>query len=209
VLCGAAVAQPAFNRNSTRRLNIAFLQDAGTKEAHWVITGGQTLPPPIRKAADFKPGAPFPWAPQFRQGFLAPAPAQDLAGPELTVVRDETTGGKRHLVLHLASPRGAATAFAFPPDTAGIESAIVGGEKVEPLRPARGKKMWNLGSLTLPPQGIDIDVVLSATAPQTWYVADRTPGLPSAGAALARSRPDWTSTGQEGDVTMVVRKAVL
>jgi hypothetical protein len=209
VLCAAAVALPAFGRDSTRRLNITFLQDAGTKEARWVMGGGQPLPPPVRQAADFKPGAPFPWAPQFRQAYLALAPVQDLAGPGLTVVRDETTGGKRHLVLHLTSPRGAAAAFAFPPDTAGVESAIVGGEKVEPLRPAPGRKTWNLGSLTLPPQGIDIDVVLSATSPQTWYVADRTPGLPAAGAALARSRPDWTSTGQEGDVTMVIRKAVL
>jgi hypothetical protein len=209
VLCGAAVARPAYDRDTTRRLNLLFLQDAGTREARWVVPGPQALPAPMRKAAAFKPGAPFPWVPQVTQGYLAPAPVQDLAGPELAVVRDETVGGKRHLVLHLTSQRGAGVALAFPPQSAGVESATVGGEPEEPLRAAPGKNLWSLGSLTLPPQGIDIDVVLSATAPQPWYVLDRTPGLPAAGAALARSRPDWASASQEGDVTLVVRKVVL
>jgi hypothetical protein len=123
------------------------------------------------------------------------------------VVRDETTGGKRHLLLHLASPRGAAVAFVVPPESASLESAVVGGDKIAFCHPSRG--LQRLGSLTLPPRGIDIDLVLGASAPQAWYVVDRTPGLPSPGPALARSRPDWTSTGQEGDVTIVFQKIEL
>jgi hypothetical protein len=206
-LCVPAVTLPAFTKDSTRSLNITFLQDAGTKRASWVIVAAPPLPEPVRQAVDFKPGPPFPWIPKLVQGLSAPAPLQDLPGPELTVVRDEKTEGKRHLRLHLASPRGAKAAFAFPPESAGVESAMVGGVKIPYRRSSR--RLQSLGSLTLPPGGIDIDLVLSASAPQTWYVVDRTPGLPETGDALARARPGWTSTGQEGDVTMVFRKIEL
>jgi hypothetical protein len=206
-LCVPAVTLPAFTKDSTRSLNINFLQDDGKKEARWVILAAPPLPTPVRQTADFKPGPSFPWFPQFVQGFSAPAPLQDLPGPELTVVRNEITGEKRHLLLHLASPRGAAVALIFPPESAGLESAVVGGDKIAFRRPSRG--LQSLGSLTLPPGGIDIDLVLGTSAPQAWYVVDRTPGLPGPGATLARSRPDWTSTGHEGDVTMVFRKIEL
>jgi hypothetical protein len=65
---------------------------------------------------------------------------------------------------------------------------------------------YRMGCLTLPPQGAELEVVLAETAPQDWYVADSSPGLPRAGEALVKARGPEAVPVQEGDTTLVSRK---
>lgn len=204
----AAAVLPPYTPSSPQPLNFSFHQDAGTGQARWLATT-PSLPPSVSRFASFgRPAPPFPWSSRAISSYAAPAPAQTLPGPALLVVRDETAGAKRHLLLHLGSPRGAASAYVFIPETARLEAAQVAGRPV-PLRPDRRGPFRSLQVLGLPPDGVDLDLTLGTTAPQEWYLLDRSAGLPPAGAPLLQTRPAWASPYQDGDVTLVSRKVVL
>ncbi|HET9209356.1 MAG TPA: M20/M25/M40 family metallo-hydrolase [Thermoanaerobaculia bacterium] len=205
----AAAVLPAYSPDSPRRLNFTYHLDAGTGQARWLALTPPPLPPAVAHAVSFgQPAPPYPWDPQGNRAYAAPAPVQSLAAPDLAVVRDETAAGKRHLVLHLSSPRGAATAFVFVPKAAQLESAQVAGRQVEIPRdwPAPFRSFQVQG---LPSGGVDLDLMLGTATPGEWYVADRSEGLPPAGAQLLQARPAWAVPGQNGDTTLVSRKVTL
>jgi hypothetical protein len=136
---------------------------------------------------------------------VAPAAKLNAAGPELTVVENSVTGGKRRLRLRLTSPRGAPVGMIYVPVAAKLESIAIDGKSIP-----EGKGMpgdWrSYTNLTLPPQGSQVDVVLGSTQPMDWYVLDRSYGLPPSGAALLAARPKDAVPFQDGDVTVVTRK---
>jgi hypothetical protein len=204
----AAAILPAYSPESPSRLNFTFHQDAGTGQARWLINAPPPVPPAVLRAASFGQPAPaFPWSSPASRSYAAPAPAQALAPPSLAVVRDETSGGKRHLLLHLASPRGATSTLVFIPAASLLETVRV-GDRPLPLPDASGP-FRILQILGLSTDGIALDLVLGASQPRDWYVIDRSSGLPSSGAALLRARPAWASPIQDGDMTLVSRKIVL
>lgn len=204
----AAAVLPAYSPESPSRLNLTFHQDAGTGQARWLINTPPPVPPAVLRAASFGQPAPaFPWSSPASRSYAAPAPAQALAPPSLTVARDETSGGKRHLLLRLASPRGATSTLVFIPAASLLETVRVGDRQV-PLPDASGPYRI-LQILGLSAEGIDLDLVLDASQPHDWYLVDRSGGLPPEGAALLKARPAWASPIQDGDMTLVSRKVVL
>jgi hypothetical protein len=132
--------------------------------------------------------------------------------PQLAVLEDQTAGGKRHVRLRLTSPRGAGIATLIVPREAKLESIAMGGQqaplgaqrKNQPKGPQPDFQFYTFS--TLPPEGVEVDVVLGEARPLDWYVLDRTPGLPPAGAPLLQARPDTAVPIQEGDSTLVSRK---
>jgi hypothetical protein len=204
----AAAILPAYSPESPSRLNLTFHQDAGTGQARWLINTPPAVPPAVLRAAAFgQPTPAFPWSSPASRSYAAPAPGQTLAPPTLTVVHDETSGGKRHLLLHLASPRGATSTLVFVPAASLLETARLGDRPVS--LPDTSGPFRILQILGLSAEGIDLDLVLDASQPHDWYLIDRSGGLPSAGAALLRARPAWASPIQDGDMTLVSRKVVL
>ena len=142
------------------------------------------------------------------RAFQAPAPPLAVPAPELTVVEQGTTPeGKRRLRLRLTSPRGAAEGVLYIPVAAPLESAVVEGRSISFANPTPGGPLYSILRLrTLPPQGIEIEVVLGESAPQEWYVVDQSYGLPPGGEALQKARPATAVSFQDGDVTAVSRK---
>jgi hypothetical protein len=63
--------------------------------------------------------------------------------------------------------------------------------------------------LTLPPDGIDVEIVLGEGGPREVAVADQSEGVPPAGASLVAARPPWASPVQEGDATLFTRRVRL
>lgn len=225
-LAGALVAaflgmrSAPFSPDAPRAINLALHQDADTGAARWLFRAGGAVPAAMAKAAPFggKTELAFPWAPPDTQVYAAPAPRLEAVGPELTVLGDEARGGKRLLTLRLVSPRGAHVASLMVPERAKLEEIRVDGVAVPREGDSKGAKRRagapkapyaNYVLLTLPPQGSEIRVVLGETAPQDWYVLDRTAGLPPSGAALLSSRPKDSSPRQEGDLTILSRKVRL
>lgn len=217
VMAVGVVVSPPFTAESPRRLNLVYVDDAGSHGGTFAIPTVAPLPPPVQKAAPFgkKTEPPAPWSGGFPL-YTAAAPDLGLPAPELAVVADSTVGGERHLRLHLRSPRGAPVGILAIPRVAGVRSLAVAGHPVpaDYVAHAAGGRfaegVWRtLTVLTLPPEGIDIDAVLATAAPQEWIVYDRTPGLPPAASAVAQARPATTVRSQDGDLTLVSRRIAI
>jgi hypothetical protein len=55
------------------------------------------------------------------------------------------------------------------------------------------------------PGGVEVAMEVTSPGPFEIVVADQSPGLPPAAAAVAAARPPWAVTQQEGDVTLLTR----
>lgn len=211
------VASPRVSEDSPKRFNINYHLDAETGKARWLLGTAPPLPPEIRKLGEFaKPVPPFPWNLPAQRTFSREAPGLALAPPQLTVLADASVpageAGARRLRLRFSSPRGARTVSVAIPAAAGAQAITVAGH---PLRPGRGGKFvtrngWVLITLlTTPPEGAELEVLVSGRGPQEWYVFDRTAGLPAEGRELLQARPGSSVPIQDGDGTLVSRKVVL
>ena len=210
VMAVGILASPVYSADSPRRLNFTYHLDGDSGHGRFLAQTPPPLPPPVRKAADFarRPAPAFPWS--GAGSFIAPAPALPLAAPELTVLGETNEGGKRHLHLRLLSRRGAAVVQLFIPQAARPESIRVGADEISPpsaKAALRGHDDFQVVSVASPPpEGVEISVVLGASGPLDWTVADRTPGLPPLGASLLAARPGDASPIQDGDGTLVTRR---
>ena len=218
VVIGAVVAlvTPANSTEVPRDIMIGLHQDAGTGETRWLIESRPPLPPSLRKAASFapQPVTPFPWSGRWEKVFVAPAPRLSAPGPELAVLEDSAVEGKRHLRLRLTSPRGATVGSVAVPAEVKIESIKIDGHafptterRTGPLNAAAGWRVFS--NLTLPPGGSEVEVVLGATQPASWYVLDRSFGLPPSAQPLLGARPKDAVALQDGDTVVVSRKVKI
>jgi hypothetical protein len=213
-----AMATPPNSPEAPRNIVVQLHQDADTGQARWLLRTPPPFPAAMRQAAAFaqRPERPFPWSPPQAVAFVAPAPRLDAPGPELTVVADSTSGGKRHLRLRLVSRRGAPVGILAIPAEARVESVKIDG-RTSPTRTARrnspgpgGPPGWEMfTNLTLPPAGSELEIVLGATQPLEWYAMDRSFGLPPSSQALLAARPKDAVPIQDGDVVLVSRKVKI
>jgi hypothetical protein len=203
----SAVARP-FSRESPQAVTIRFYQEADSGHAHWIVESRSPAPPAILSAAAFtsRPERPYPWSPEWWRARVAPAPAAPLPGPDLAVVEDALLGGRRRLRLRLTSRRGASNATVLIPAAARVESVRAGGYTMTGKSTSESLGWYQVGYLTLPPQGAELEVIIADAAPREWYVLDSSPGLPSSGAALLKARGSEAVPSRDGDTTQVSRK---
>jgi hypothetical protein len=206
-----AMVTPPFSPQAPQSVGLQLHQDADTGQARWLLRAAPPIPQALRQAGPFDspPGPAYPWSPSFSRAFAAKAPALPTAGPDLTVLADSATGGKRTLRLRLASPRGAREGIVLVPIEAKLESLRIGGQPIEigprpQGAPATGWRPFTV--FALPSEGVELEAVLGEAKPFDWYVADRSDGLPPGGRALTAARPATTMTLNDGDNTLVSRK---
>ncbi|MEA2564299.1 MAG: hypothetical protein QOH06_5803 [Acidobacteriota bacterium] len=212
VSAGVAFATAPYSEETPQSASIQHYQEAGSTEARWLVRTNRPFPAAMRKVAKFgeAPVMAYPWGPPYFRAFQAPAPRLDLNAPQVSVLEDSAAGGKRRLRLLLTSNRQSPTAGILIPEEAKLESAKVEGQEV-PLwgshKTGPMKGSWTeLAMLTMPPEGVEMEVVLGAAQPLDWYVYDMSPGLPPAGEALVKARLPRAVTVQDGDTTVVARK---
>jgi peptidase M28-like protein len=206
----AAALAPQYSTSSPQPLMLQYQEDASAGQAFWLVRAAPPLPPSLRKEASFEAQMEqaFPLAAQERT-WRAQAPRAGLPAPELRVLEEGVTpDGRRRLRLHLASLRGARAARVLIPAAAKLQSLAIDGHPVDTggstLEPGQG--YYAFGIRTLEPAGHDLELILGERASQDWYVLDLSPGLPPAGQALQRARPDTATSFQDGDATIVSRK---
>jgi hypothetical protein len=215
VVCAvlARISAP-YSLESPQPVTVQLFQDAGA--SRWIVRSSPPFPPAMRKAANFasQPGPAYPWSPPGGRAFTAPALPLGAPAPELTVLQDSVTAGKRRLRLRLTSPRGAPVGTVVVPAAAKLELVNVEGQTAftaDGQGPgAGGGSAWRqITTLSVPPQGIEIEIILGSTQPTDWYVFDRSYGLPPSGQALLAARPRSAVPIQDGDSTMVSRKVKI
>lgn len=212
---GAATAMlPPDSIDRPQRLPLLYVEaDDGAEGRLLAVPESGRLPESVSRSLSFgaSPERALPWSRSAR-AFAARVPAAGLAPPELTVQSDRQDGGKRRLRLRLTSPRGApAAALAFQGAMPPIEAATVTSRGRPPVS-VRSRLLSALPLLqfaTLPPEGIELDLVLGAPQSIEVIVADQSSGLPPLGQPLSAARPPTAVTSQDGDVTVVWRRLKL
>jgi hypothetical protein len=205
-----AVLLPVADADAPERVIVYFHQDADSGAAH-VLANADTgrLPEQVRAAAPFSPSARvrFGWG-ALRPSFEAPAIPLPVEGPvveELEAVRE---GDAVRWRGRLHSPRGASELQVAIPPLVNIGSFRFEGTAVPDPVPklSRWYGGWRVYRIPVRPGGVEVEFRASGPGPLEVVVADQSPGLPPAGAAVAAARPAWAVAQQEGDVTLFTRR---
>lgn len=205
------LAAPPYTEDAPERVGIVLYQD-DSGGARWLaFPRSGTLPAPLRASAAFgaEPLVPFPWNPQER-AFAAPGPRVEGPPPELNVLERSESGSDRRMRGRLRSPRGAPVIAIYFPPSARVGAMTIGGRSIASLRERALRRSggWQAYTcLTLPPEGVEIDLILSGAEPVEAFVVDQSPGLPDD--ALPRARPATATASGPGDVTVLSRRVTL
>ena len=143
-----------------------------------------------------------------RPSFEAPAAPLPVAGPEVEVLEVAREGDVVRWRARLRSPRGASEIQVAIPPSANVRAFTFDGVAVPAPVPklARWYGGWWVYRLPARPGGIEVELLAATPGPIEIVVADQSPGLPPAAAAVAAARPPWAVTQQEGDVTLFTRR---
>lgn len=202
-----AVAMPRYTAQTARPFDLVLFQDADSGQSRWLVSRTwRPVPERLRRVAELsaRPEPAFPWT--RRPYFAAAASVDPLAPPELTVVADEVARGVRTLRARLRSPRGAPIGRLLLSPEAPIGRVTLAGEEL-PLGEGSGWKSFTY--LTLPEQGVELELRLTGAVPIEVYLTDQSPGLPPAGDELVAALPPTVSPMQDGHVTVVSRRLRL
>ena len=211
-LSGAALAialsLPVADRDAPERLVVYFHQEAGRARILASSDLGR-LPPEVRAAAPFSDSAEvrLGWG-TLRPSFEAVAAPLPVAGPEVEVLEVAREDDVVRWRARLRSPRGASEIQLAIPPSANVRAFTFDGVAVPAPVPklARWYGGWWVYRLPARPGGIEVELLAATPGPLDIVVADQSPGLPPAAAAVAAARPPWAVTQQEGDVTLFTRR---
>jgi hypothetical protein len=197
---------PPYTRDWPRHLNVHYVDDGSPQ---WEV---DALTRRLLRAArfDLTPRAPYNWLLGSRRVYRAPASREPLTPPELNILIDEGSA-HRHIVARLRSTRGASRLALYVRAPA-LESLRVNGT-APASRSARFREFlapdWHR-VIVRGAQEVEIDLTLRRADPIDVVIADSTPGLPTAGSALAAARDESISVPiDDGDTTTVMRRMRL
>jgi hypothetical protein len=176
----ASAEQKRPNPNS-----VSYIMNADSEKAVWFTSADK----PDEWASPFfaagsERGPLTDFVPLKTDAFLkSPAPAAQLAAPQVRVLGDETADGVRNLRLSITSPRQAARVSVYLNSGAGLVAASVNGKKVE-AGPAQAQSAADapltLNYTALPAEGIVLTLTTKSAEPLRLRVADGSFGLPEA-----------------------------
>jgi hypothetical protein len=210
VIVGLAVALTSspYAAHSPQSVSIQYHEEAESGRSRWLVFNAPPFPQELRQAAEFaadrQPG--YPWSGEALRVWQAPAPRLDQPGPNLAVLEDVPEGNGRRVRALLTSDRRAPVALLMVPQATRLEAFSIDGRPVEVRPGAPGRPYQTFFLHGLPADGAELVLVLSDRAPQDWYVADRSYGLPPFADALVKARPAGTVRAQDGDTTLISRK---
>lgn len=206
VLGGVGAVVPRTSASHPRHEPIAYVRDADSGAARWQIDGPT---PEVRAAASaaFAPSQVAPWRGSAGEIGVAPAPAEQIPPPDVSVTTAPGEGDTRTVTLEIASARHAPRLALLWHTGAETVAMRINGV-APPPRPARWRSSlapgWN--RILVRGSSARIELTLRGTAPAEAVVTDTSFGLPASGAALIRARnASGAVPVHDGDVTIVER----
>lgn len=204
-----ALRLPVADMDAPERIVVGFHQDLDTGKS-WVLASPDLgrLPPEMRQAAPFSASARprVGWG-GIRPAFAAEAAPLPVPGPEAETLAASRSGDLLRWRGRLRSPRGATELQLGIPPSVKISSISMDGIPVPPpaTKLSRWYGGWWLLTFPAPPGGVEIELAVSGAGPVEVVVADRSPDLPPAAAAVAAARSSGAVPQQEGDGTLFTR----
>jgi hypothetical protein len=212
VATGAGVAglfTASYGARHPRPENIVYALDADAGRAVWATTSdpaGPWLEQFVTATPKRGPLAGFTSIAGQTPFLSAQAPAVDLAGPAVTLVRSVDEGQGRALTVRLTSPRRARALSVRLPDREVLDTHVNGrepGGRASQWLWTAGR--WSLEFTNIPADGVELFVRVKGREPVTFVVADRSDGLPASLAVGRTTRPASSQPIHRGDMTVVQR----
>jgi Peptidase family M28 len=182
-----------FNRERPQPTNLFYALNADSGKAVWASTDDQLdnwtaefFTEGVRKGAisDYI-ASPFN---RFSSG---PAPAVQLAAPEISLIADNTNNGVRSVRLRVTSRREAPFISVTLESATDVISASVNGKQIDNSQvPAQTdpNRVWRLFYYA-PAEGIDLDLAVRSSQPLKLRVQDQSFELPASLTASFKPRP--------------------
>jgi hypothetical protein len=192
--CVAAAFMSDGVGSGSRQSSIFYALNADTGSGAWGSTGGEDewTSQFFAGRGAWKPMSEF--FPGFGGAFLqSPAPAAQLAPPNVTVLSDETANGTRSLHLSVTSQRRAPIIGVFVEGESEPLSMTVNGRRVENLPPAvpgAQPRAFGVRYYAAPPEGLDLRLDLRAAQGLKLRVIDQSYGLPELQGVTYKPRPE-------------------
>lgn len=135
------------------------------------------------------------------------APSISLPGPDVSLLEDQTNGGKRTVRLHIASQRRAPLLSIYVQGS--TLDGTVNGKPIasdDPNNQFSFENQWVMNCWAMP-DGIDLTLSLKAGQPLRIYALDKSYKLPEIPGLSVKPRPDYlmTATAPYSDATIVTR----
>jgi hypothetical protein len=199
---------PAYTADAPRHINVRYYEDG---KPQWIA---DAVTPAMARAAHFAPARQklFEWLATPASAYVAPAPPLGAPPPEVLVLRDERSGGTRHLTLQVRSARSANGRLTLLFRAAALRAIHVNGV-APPPPPQRFRNFlapgWHQATVRGAAESL-VEIALSKDAAIDAIVIDTSYGVPAAGAALAHARDASVAVPiHDGDTTTVVRRLRL
>ena len=200
--------QSRFSPEHPRRNTMIYSINADEQKAAWISYDdavdewtaqlvGRTRAPV--KAEKFMVGSP-------RTVISSETELLPLEPPIATVLSDVREGEERVLKLHLRSPRQAIGLQMRFPESVKILSLVANGRPYQPLKAADLSTPWTFRYTAPPPEGIELELRLTAAGPFTCWLADRSLGLPTSPTVSHPPRPSHVIADYGSDAVIVGRQ---
>lgn len=198
----AAFLVPAENPAAPAPANIVLRQSG--EKAEWLVPREVVSWIGTMKSAVRWETAAVPLLPWSTSASHLSAPAgrlgEDSPKVELLAAGDGENG--RLLSIRVTSPRGALRVRVAIEDKGAVQGVSVEGEPLD-IRAGKRGSWLVFRNVTLPAQGMRVEVRLGKGATLKGYVLDESPGLPPEGEALVRARGDRAVPVHDGDRTLM------
>jgi hypothetical protein len=207
----AGLFTASYGDRHPRPENVVYALDADAARAVWATTSdpaGPWLEQFVTGNPKRGPLAGFTSIAGQTPFLSSPAPAIDLPGPVVTLVRSVDEGQGRALTVRLTSPRRARAISVRLPDREVLDTHVNGrvpGGRASQWLWTAGR--WSLEFANIPADGVELFVRVKGREPVTFVVADRSHGLPASLAVGRTTRPASSQPIHRGDLTVVQRTA--
>ncbi len=141
-----------------------------------------------------------------REVFAGETDVLPLEPPVATLVSNSAEGSQRRLQLHVASPRGASALLLRLPAETKLLSLTCNGRSHEIGNVGADASSWFLRYNAVPPDGVDLELLIASPGPLRCWIADRSFGLPEVAGRPRKPRPDDMMAWTGSDVTIVTRE---
>lgn len=180
-------ARSGFDADQPQPHTLFYLLNADTGSAQWVTMDedpdewiAEFVPADTAQATTVEDVLGVPGAPDQDKDWLIPnidawtsdAPVLDAASPQLDVLADTREGDIRTLTLRVTSPRNSRLVYIVPHQEV-VEASVAG-------KPVDVYPGWRFMFVGLPPEGVELDLVLRGADPAQLTVFDQTDGIPLA-----------------------------
>lgn len=210
-----ALVLPTYSAQRPQRVSISYFQRLEDADAKWLVDASWADVPSslVDLAGLGAPEAPPLQLAGRQRVAIGPAPRVDLPGPEVDVTeRSDIGGGRQQLLLHVRSPRNAPVVVMLIPPKYGVTRIGIEGHPAR-YRRLEASSWWPgytyVAYSGVPEGGVQFEVTMEATESIDIELLDISTGLPPIAEALIEARAPLGTPSQDGDLTIVSRRASL